>query len=98
MNSWLVFILVLLVGSYLLEQLLTFLNLRALDSSLPAEFEDVFDAAEYQKSQEYICATERFGQLESSFSLLILLVFLLMGGFNAVDIFARGLQLGTVTT
>lgn len=98
MNNWLLFILVLLIGSYLLEQFLNRLNLRALESSLPAEFEDVFDAAEYGRSQDYTRASTKFSGVESGFSLLVLLVFLLMGGFNAVDIFVRGLQLGTVST
>ena len=98
MNNWLLFILTMLLGSYLLEQLLSWLNLRALDSRLPAEFEDFFDGADYAKSQKYTRISAKFSQVESSFSLLILLIFLLTGGFNTVDIFVRGLELGTVAT
>lgn len=57
MNNWLVFILIILLGSYILEQVLSYLNIRALDSELPAEFQDVFDAEKYEKSQDYTRVT-----------------------------------------
>jgi STE24 endopeptidase len=97
-NNWLLFILIILIGSYLLEQILSYLNIKALDSKLPAEFQDVFDSEKYVKSQEYTRVTGKFGLLESTFSLLVLLSFLLTGGFNAVDIFVRSFQLGATTT
>lgn len=98
MNSWLIFILGILVGSYLLELLLSSLNLKALGSKLPPEFEDVFDAEKYAKSQDYTQVTTRFGMLETSFSTLVLLIFLLAGGFNSVDLFVRSFQLGSLST
>jgi len=98
MNNWLLFILTILLGSYLLEQILSYLNIKALDSKLPAEFQDIFDAEKYEKSQNYTRVTGRFALVESTFSLLVLLVFLLTGGFNTVDVFIRSFQLGTNTT
>ena len=98
MNNWLLFILIVLLGSYLLEQILSYLNIKALDSKLPAEFDDVFDGEKYEKSQDYTRASSRFGLVESTFSIVVLLIFLLMGGFNSVDIFIRSFQLGAVTT
>ncbi len=98
MNVWLLFIVVILFSSYLLEQVLSYLNSRALDSQLPVEFRDVFDAEKYKKSQDYTRATGRFGMWESTFSIIVLLIFLLTGGFNTVDIFLRSFQLGPVVT
>ncbi len=98
MNNWLVFILIILLGSYILEQVLSYLNIRALDSELPAEFQDVFDAEKYEKSQDYTRVTGKFGLVESTFSLLVLLVFLLTGGFNAIDVFIRSFQFGASMT
>jgi len=98
MNNWLLFILIILLGSYLLEQVLSYLNIKALDSKLPAEFQDVFDAEKYEKSQNYTKVTGKFSLLESTFSLLVLLIFLLTGGFNSIDIFIRSFQLGAITT
>ncbi len=96
MNIWLLFILAILLGNYLLEQVLSYLNIKALDSKLPADFKDVFDAEEYKKSQDYTRVTTRFGMLESTFSIIVLLTFLLLGGFNTVDIFIRSFQLDPV--
>ena len=98
MNNWLLFILIVLLGSYFLEQILSYLNIKALDSRLPAEFQDVFDAEKYGKSQDYTRVSGRFGLVESTCSIVVLLIFLLMGGFNSVDIFIRSFQLGAVLT
>lgn len=98
MNNWLLFILIVLLGSYLLEQILSYLNIKALDSKVPAEFQDVFDAEKYEKSQDYTRVSGRFGLVESTCSIVVLLIFLLMGGFNSVDIFIRSFQLGAVPT
>ena len=98
MNNWLLFILIVLLGSYLLEQILSYLNIKALDSKVPAEFQDVFDGEKYEKSQNYTRVTGKFGLVESTFSIVVLLIFLLMGGFNSVDIFIRSFQLGAVLT
>lgn len=98
MNNWLLFILIVLIGSYLLEQILSYLNIKALDSKLPTEFQDVFDAEKYEKSQDYTRVSGRFGLVESTCSIVVLLIFLLMGGFNSVDLFIRSFQLGAVST
>lgn len=98
MNNWLLFILIVLLGSYLLEQILSYLNIKALDSKVPAEFQDVFDGEKYEKSQNYTRVTGKFGLVESTFSIVVLLIFLLMGGFNSVDIFIRSFELGAVLT
>jgi len=97
-NSWLLFILVILVGNYFLEQLLSYLNIKALLNEVPKEFQDVFDREEYRKSQEYTRATSQFGLIESTVSTLFVLGFLLAGGFNSVDLFVRSFQLGSIVS
>ena len=92
MNNWLLFIIIVLVGNYLLEQLLSYLNIKALVNKVPVEFQDIIDAEEYRKSQEYSRATSQFGLVQSTASILALLIFLLAGGFNSVDIFIRSFQ------
>lgn len=98
MNNWLLFILVILVGNYLLGQLLAYLNIKALVSEVPVEFQDVLDGEEYRKSQEYTRATSRFGLIESTAGTLVLLAFLLAGGFNSVDLFIRSFQLEPIVS
>jgi len=98
MNNWLLFIIIVLLGNYLLEQILSYLNIKALVNKVPGEFQEVFDAEKYRKSQEYTKATSKFEQVQSTVSILVLLIFLLAGGFNSVDIFIRSFNQGEIIT
>jgi len=98
MNNWLLFILTVIGLSFLLEILVSALNLKALSPKLPAEFEDVYDQQRYIESQQYTRETTRFSLVQSSFTTLITLVFLLAGGFNLVDIYARSFGFGEIIT
>ena len=97
-NGYLYFILSVLVLSYLLELAVSLLNLRSLSPELPAEFAGVFDAQEYARSQEYTRTTTRFSLVQSSCSLVLTLVFILIGGFNLIDVAARSFGLGSIAT
>lgn len=66
---------------YKLDLFSEMLNLKALKNELPKEFDDVFDAEAYEKSQEYTRTRTRFGVIEASFDLVIFLCFWLFGGF-----------------
>ncbi len=97
-NGYLYFILSVLLLSYLLELVVSLLNLRSLSPELPAEFAGVFDAQEYARSQEYTRTTTRFSLVQSSCSLVLTLVFILVGGFNHIDVVARSFGLGSIAT
>jgi STE24 endopeptidase len=98
MNTWLVVILCIIFTSYFLEFTVSLLNIRALNSNLPKEFATTYDASEYKKSQEYTSATAFSSLLENSFSTIITVTFLLYGGFNGVDAWARGFGFGEIST
>ena len=89
MNTWLILILIILIGNYLLDLIVSVLNLKALSPDLPDEFKDTFDKKEYVRSQKYTRVTSGFSLIESSVSLFITLCFILMEGFNYVDTFVR---------
>ncbi len=74
------------------------LNLQALGSALPEEFADVYDAGEYERSQEYTRTKTRFGLAASLFDLAVLLAFWLAGGFGWLDGMVRDWDLGPVWT
>nr|WP_321465385.1 M48 family metallopeptidase [uncultured Desulfobulbus sp.] len=97
-NSYLLFILSVLLIGYLLDLAVALLNLRSLSPVLPAEFAGVYDAKAYARSQEYTRATTRFSLVQSSVSLVLTLGFILVGGFNAVDLVARALGWGSIAT
>jgi len=98
MNSWLIIIIVFLVANYLLEQIVSYLNIKALVDKVPEEFLGIFDAEKYQKSQEYTKVTSKFELVQSTVSTVVLLIFLLAGGFNSVDIFVRSFNQGEIVT
>ncbi|MBU1565205.1 MAG: M48 family metallopeptidase [Proteobacteria bacterium] len=98
MNGYLVFILTILLLGYLLELVVALLNLRSLSEELPAEFAGVYDAGQYARSQEYTRTTTRFSLVQATVSLVMTLAFILAGGFNLVDLFARGFNLSAIAT
>ncbi|MBM9616537.1 M48 family metallopeptidase [Desulfobulbus rhabdoformis] len=97
-TPYLIFILTVLLLGFLLDLVVSFLNLRCLSPELPAEFTDVFDASEYARSQEYTRVNTRFSLVQSSYSLVLTLGFILLGGFNWVDQLARSLGWGEILT
>jgi STE24 endopeptidase len=74
------------------------LNLRALDTTVPREFADVYDGETYRRSQEYTKVKTRFGVAASLFDLAVLLAFWLAGGFGWLDGVVRGWGLGPIWT
>ncbi len=98
MNHWLLVILLILILSFLLEFGVSLLNVSSLNPQLPNEFETTFDDHDYSKSQNYTRATTSFALIESFFSLVLTLLFLLYGGFNYVDIWVRDFGFGQIVT
>jgi STE24 endopeptidase len=74
------------------------LNLRALQSDLPADFADVYDREDYRRSQEYTRVNTRFHFVESVFDLAVLLAFWFAGGFGWLDNLVRSWGLAPVVT
>nr|WP_320010485.1 M48 family metallopeptidase [uncultured Desulfobulbus sp.] len=97
-TTYLAFILSVLLLGYLLDLIVSLLNLRCLSPELPGEFADVFDAKEYARSQEYTRATTRFSLVQASWSLVLTIGFIVAGGFNWLDLFARSLGQGEIVT
>jgi STE24 endopeptidase len=81
-NLFAVIILIALIVDFALKLTGNLLNLKSLKLELPAVLQGIYKPEDYRKSQEYIRATTRFSLIESSFSLLLLLVFWFSGGFN----------------
>jgi len=98
MNGYLIFILAVLILSWLLDLVLEMLNLRSLTPDLPAEFQGSYDAGKYATSQQYLRDTTRFGSIAGTFFLLLTGAFILLGGFNFVDCIARAAGFGEIPT
>lgn len=98
MNIYLVIILTALIGEFVLRSIARYLNLKALNPKLPDEFDGFYDSDKYRQSQEYTRAGAKFAYVSSTFDLCLILAFILLGGFNALDTFVRGLNLPPIAT
>lgn len=98
MNPFLLFILFVIIGSYLVDLFVSRLNLKAMDPNLPEEFNDVFDEKRYAESQAYTWETSRFEMISGAVTTVIIVIFILSGGFNQVDLLARSAEFGPVCT
>lgn len=98
MNPYLVAIIAILIGHYLVETLAGVLTIKHLDPVLPPEFEGYFDPGQYRRSHDYIRKNTKFEITTDSIFLALTATFILAGGFNLIDRIARGLQLGAIPT
>ena len=81
-----------LLLEFAVETLLDILNAGRFDDPIPSELENLYDPEEYRKSQAYKKVNFRFGLLSSGISFLLILGFLLWGGFGWVDEISRSLS------
>jgi STE24 endopeptidase len=86
-----------LAFEYVLSLASSVLNYGALAASLPLEFEGVYDAEAYAKSQEYTRAKTAFGLCFRTFDLAVFVAFwLLFDGFERVDSVVQQLAPGLI--
>jgi STE24 endopeptidase len=97
-NPYLVFVLIILIGSYLLGILVDILNLKVQPEEMPKEFEGFYDSQKYKKSQKYMKDNTHLGIIMDTVITPIIVLFILFGGFQALDNFARGFDLGPIPT
>ena len=93
MNIYLAVILTALIGEFVLRSVARYLNLKTVDGKLPAEFKGFYDEEKYSQSQEYMKANTKFAYVSSTFDTVLIVGFILLGGFNFVDQFIRGFNL-----
>ncbi len=96
MNIYGVVILATIVIEFVVSQIADYLNLKNMSDSIPEEFQDTFAKDKYIKSQNYTRTNTKFGFAVEVFDLAVLLIFWFSGGFNALDLFVRSLQLSPV--
>jgi len=97
-NTFAIIILAALVLDFSLKLVSDLLNLKSLKLELPPVLQGIYNQEDYRKSQEYLRTTTRFGLVDSSFTLLILLAFWFSGGFNWFDQVVTGWNLVPVVT
>lgn len=77
------------VASYLFDQWLDYINLKALRQEIPPEIESFYNQEKYLKSLDYQRVRTRFSFITSAFGFMLSLTMLLSGGFGWVDSLLR---------
>ncbi len=91
-NPYLVIVLSLLIGFTLFHMWIEWLNLSALKPEIPAEFEGVYDAEKYAKSQAYLRENTRVDMVTGVIKTSVLIAFILLGGFRWIFDVAVGVS------
>lgn len=78
-------IIAILVISFIFDKWLDFLNAKNFDNPIPEELKDVYDAQEYEKSQQYKKTNYRFSLLTSMVMFVATLLFFFLDGFAYVN-------------
>lgn len=95
---YLVIIIVFLLLSYSVSSISDYLNVKNLKENLPEEFVGYYDEEKYIKSQKYLKDRTKFSFVSATTTLIISIMFILVGGFNYVDLFARSFGYGEIVT
>ncbi|MFP4846513.1 M48 family metallopeptidase [Winogradskyella sp. PE311] len=78
-----------IIINFIKDKILNSINAKHFNDAIPEELNDVYDNAEYKKSQDYKATNYKFGIWSSLFSLVLTLAFLFFDGFEYVDKIAR---------
>lgn len=78
----LILIVAILVGDFLVENFLEWLNSQKQPAHLPNQFADIYTEEEYQKSKAYKKVNSTFSLISNSVSFILTLVFLITGAFG----------------
>ncbi len=97
-NFMTLLIVVALFALWNLELVATLLNLKAFPKVPPAELGDGMDAAKLDRARDYLVANSRFDLIQSASSTGILLIFWFVGGFEWLDLLARKVAPGSIST
>ncbi len=73
------------IVSYVFDQLLDYLNLKAQRKDIQAEIAEFYNQEKYQKSLDYQREQQQFSFISSAFSFLLSLGMLVFGGFGWLD-------------
>jgi len=95
--NWIAWIiLIALIVDYLLNMISDGLNLKHLSPEVPEAFQDIYDAEQYARSQEYLKVNTRFEWWVSGLDLILILAFWFGHGFAYLDRWIRSFDLGSI--
>ncbi|NOT73930.1 MAG: M48 family metallopeptidase [Cyclobacteriaceae bacterium] len=89
MNPFTVLIIGISAFSYIFDQILDYLNMRAQRKDIPDDIADFYDREKYLRSLEYHREQTKFGFITSGFSFAVSISMLIFGGFGKLDALLR---------
>jgi len=89
MQSYLILILLFLIFSFVANSVVDYLNLKHISPEVPDEFKELYNPEKYAKSQNYLRDKTRTSFIFESCGTLLILGFILGGGFNSIDLWSR---------
>ncbi len=98
MNSFLILIFGVLMAQYIIDLLAEWLKIKHLQPELSPQFRGFYDKEKYKKSQFYIKDNSRLKIISSTGQTLLLIPFILLGGFNFIDRLARSFNYDIMIT
>lgn len=98
MNAYLIIIIIFLAASFLAGFITDYLNIKNISGILPDEFKGYYDEEKYKKSQNYLKDNTIFGFINSFVVFILEIIFIIAGGFNFTDKFARSFGYGEIVS
>ncbi len=80
-----------IIINFIKEEILSHLNAKHFNDTLPEPLQDVYDSEEYLKSQAYKKENYTFSIFTGTFSFALTLLFFFLDGFSIVDSYVREL-------
>lgn len=85
-------IIAIILFDFIFEKILDYLNFSQLKETIPDELKGIYDADAYRNSQRYEKVSLRFSLVTSSFSFILILLMLFLGGFGWIDEWVRSVS------
>jgi len=82
-------ILAIIIADFFFDRLIDLLNAKRWSNILPNELKGIYNDEKYRKSQDYQRENMRLGLLTSTLSFILVILFILMGGFGWLDNLVR---------
>ncbi len=96
MNILFWIILIAIILEFIIDTILTILNIRSINTTPPNGLEDIYDSQEYKKSQEYTLTRSKFSLVVNLTQIIAMMIFWFSGGFNFVDQIIRTLEFNEI--
>lgn len=91
-NSVFFIITTIIIVTFIFSKILDYLNSSSRNKNIPKELEGIYDDEKYKKSQSYGKVNDKFSLISSSYSTILTLIMLFIGGFAYINNYALSIS------